>query len=224
MTITHDGKVGIGTDAPGAPLEVQNSDVIGSVLDISNPSANNNTVGMNIQLGPPANATNDFVRFRNGGGTIVGSIKGNAGGVQYNTTSDRRLKSNIRTFEQGLPLVMEMRPAIYERISIPGVDEVGFIAQEMYTVFPQIVTGTPDKPVETPMMLDYGKLTPVLVAAIQEQQAMIEDYRTQVNELLQKDQVIQDELTELKKEFESYKTGIEARLAAIENNSITQSK
>jgi hypothetical protein len=65
-------------------------------------------------------------------------------------------------------LVNEIKAREYERISNPGHKEIGFIAQELYEVFPQIVSGTPEQAIEDPMTVDYGKLTPVLLAAIQE--------------------------------------------------------
>ena len=47
----------------------------------------------------------------------------------------------------------------------------GFIAQELYEIFPNAVT----KPANAEDMwsVDYGKVTPLLVKAIQEQQATI---------------------------------------------------
>ena len=48
----------------------------------------------------------------------------------------------------------------------------GFIAQELYEIFPNAVT----KPANAEDMwsVDYGKVTPLLVKAIQEQQKTIE--------------------------------------------------
>ena len=191
MTITEEGAVGIGTTSPDTRFNVTDANISGAVATIENTTINSNGIGLIVVAGPPVNPSNQFVRFKDGDGTTVGSIAGNgAGGVVYNTTSDRRLKSNIRSFEHGMPLLMQIRPTIYERNSKPGVDEIGFIAQEMYEVYPQIVSGTPDQPVDNPMMVDYGRLTPVLVAAIQEQQhtieqqqRMIEAYQMQINAL-----------------------------------------
>jgi hypothetical protein len=204
MTITEEGAVGIGTASPDTRLDVSEVNPSGAVATIQNGSISNNGIGLIVQAGPLVNPTNQFIRFKDGDGTIIGSVAGDgAGGIQYNTTSDRRLKTDIRTFGHGLPLLMQMRPAIYQRKSKPGLDEIGFIAQEMYDVFPQIVTGTPDQPVDNPMMVDYGRLTPVLVAAIQEQQHILDQQK--------------DEIAALKKELDTYRKDTETRLVALEN-------
>jgi hypothetical protein len=101
-----------------------------------------------------------YLIFKDGDGSFIGTISGNnSGRVQFNTTSDRRLKQNIRPYRDGLKLVREILPRKYERTSNPRIEEVGFIAQEHYEVFPVAVAGTPDDPIETPMMVDYSKLT-----------------------------------------------------------------
>ncbi|MDX1407444.1 MAG: hypothetical protein R3330_04905, partial [Saprospiraceae bacterium] len=77
--------------------------------------------------------------------------------------------------------VSQLRPRIYEMKSCPGSDQIGFLAQELFDILPTVVAGSPDAPVEDPMMVDYGKITPVLVAAIQEQQAVIEQLSARIN-------------------------------------------
>jgi hypothetical protein len=48
-------------------------------------------------------------------------------------------------------------------------DFVGFVAQELQTVIPEVVTGDPEKQ----LGVDYGSLVAVAFKAIQEQQALI---------------------------------------------------
>ena len=68
-----------------------------------------------------------------------------------------------------LGMISEIQPRVYRRIANPDKLEYGFIAQELYEVFPQAVSGTPEGDVNTePMGVDYGQLTPLLVKAIQE--------------------------------------------------------
>ena len=54
----------------------------------------------------------------------------------------------------------------------------GFIAQELYEIFPNAVT----KPAKAEDMwsVDYGKVTPLLVKAVQDQQKTIETLKTTV--------------------------------------------
>ena len=59
-----------------------------------------------------------------------------------------------------------------------GTGELGLrrvrVPQELQQVLPTMVGGSPtDDPEESPMTVDYGRITPVLVAAIKEQQEII---------------------------------------------------
>ena len=178
-------RVGVGTDAPTAVLHIQENDVSGKIALIENQNTGTNADGLQIKLGPASNptGTNAYIGFRDGGGSVIGSITGDgAGGTNFNTTSDRRLKTSIRDFENGLELVKKIRVREYERISNPELKEIGFIAQELYEVIPQIVSGTPDQPIEDPMAVDYGKLTPLLLAAIQELAEKQEKIESQMEE------------------------------------------
>jgi septal ring factor EnvC (AmiA/AmiB activator) len=58
--------------------------------------------------------------------------------------------------------------------STPGRNETGFIAQQLYTVFPEVVRVGGLNPATDSWMVDYGRVTPLLTRAIQEQQAEIE--------------------------------------------------
>lgn len=58
------------------------------------------------------------------------------------------------------------------------------IAQELKLVYPFAVTGKPDGDVnEAPMQVDYGKLTPVLAAAIKELKVQHDELKTQFDAL-----------------------------------------
>ena len=164
-------RVGIGTDAPGAALHLIDDNSSGRIALIENQNTGNGADALAIRTGPASNPTaaNQFIAFRDNSGGLVGSVTGDgSGGINFNTTSDRRLKMNIEDFQNALEMVNKIKTREYERKSKPGEKEIGFIAQELFEVYPEIVSGTPDQPVEDPMTVDYGKLTPVLVAAIQE--------------------------------------------------------
>lgn len=184
-------RVGVGTDAPDATLHMMDDDAAGRIALIENINTGNNADALAIKLGPTANptSTNAYIAFRDGDNTVIGSITGDgSGGTNFNTTSDRRLKMNIQDYKGALSMVNKIQPRIYERISNPGHEEIGFIAQELYEVLPQVVSGTPDQAIEDPMSVDYGKLTPVLIAAIQE--------LSEQNELLKKQLESQGKLIE----------------------------
>ena len=110
-------------------------------------------------------------------GSLHGSVTVTAGGVAFNTTSDERLKENIRPSARGLVEVMKIQVSDYNYKSSPDRAETGFIAQQLNTVFPNAVTVGGENPAENPWTVDYGRITPVLVKSIQEQQQLIEELK-----------------------------------------------
>lgn len=115
-------------------------------------------------------ATNgNYIRFYDADTSTTGSIRGvNATTLAYNTSSDARLKKNVRELEGGLATVLKMKPRRFTWKKTEQED-IGFLAQELRQVYPGVVSGDPNGDVKIdPMQVEYGKLTPVLVAAIQE--------------------------------------------------------
>jgi len=171
------GDVGIGIGNPIYRIDVADDVNNGYVARFRNSNTTSASKGIIIQTGPNTNPTSSsyYVLFLDGNGTNIGGVRGNGGGgTMYSTTSDRRLKQNIKTFDKGLATLEKINPAIYQMKSSPTQDEIGFIAQELQKVMPLVVGGNPTDDVdESPMTVDYGRITPVLVAAIKEQQEII---------------------------------------------------
>ncbi len=189
MIVESGGDVGIGTSNPTYKLHVVDNGGPTEVAMFNNTDKGTDSDGIIVRAGPDVNPGGgiDYMIFYYGDGTTVGVIDGNgSGGITYNTTSDRRLKTKIRNYTGALEKVNEIKVRKYERKSLPGKEEIGFIAQELQKVYPQAVSGSPDSDVETdPMMVDYGRLTPLLVRAIQEQQKMIEELKKEIGLLKQ---------------------------------------
>jgi hypothetical protein len=111
-----------------------------------------------------------------------GSIVASDTGVTYNTTSDRRLKKDIETITDGTDKLMAMNPVTHGWKADPEADAVhGFIAQEMIDIVPEAVSGDPES--DDMMSMDYGRITPVLVAALQDAHKKIAGLETRLNEL-----------------------------------------
>ena len=127
------------------------------------------------------NATGNAIEFwRNA--SQVGSVSVTSSGTTYNTTSDRRLKDNIATITDGTEKLMAMNPVTHTWINDPSADAVhGFIAQEMQEIVPEAVSGEPEG--EEMMSMDYGRITPVLVAALQDAMKEITALKERVAEL-----------------------------------------
>ena len=99
--------------------------------------------------------------------------------------SDYRLKEDKQDFD-ALEVVSSINAYDF---AWKGTDqrEFGFMAHEMQSVLPYLVTGKKDQVDENgqPVIqrVNYAKLTPILLKAIQQQQEMIEKLQQQVQEL-----------------------------------------
>ena len=114
-----------------------------------------------------------YIYFQSNG-TTIGSIARVAAtsAVVYNTTSDERLKTNIADASPVLDKLMDVKVRQYDWIDGDLHQDAGFIAQELEPILSGIVTK--GKTEEDMWQLDYSRLTPYLVKAMQEQQTFIE--------------------------------------------------
>ena len=96
--------------------------------------------------------------------------------VQYNTSSDYRLKENITALTGSLARVVQIKPSSFNFIIEPSKLMEGFIAHELQEVVPVAVSGEKDGMYTkgehsgsmNPQGVDAGKVTPLLTGAIQE--------------------------------------------------------
>lgn len=212
MRITSTGNLGIGTSTPGNKLSVQEGTATTSIAFFSN-LGSTAPQGIQIKLGATTIESDDvFIKFLDGNGTTVGSISGTStpNGVSYNTISDARLKENIRNTHYGLKELISLPVRDYNFIG-SSADTSGFIAQELYDVYPIAVSVGGEDPHEKPWGVDYGKLTPLIVKSIQEQQLQIEELKN-VNIALNAENIelknlisrIEKHYSELKTEFSMF--------------------
>ena len=113
----------------------------------------------------------------------VGNISSTTSVTSYNTTSDYRLKEDFKDFT-GLDKICNIK--IYDfKWKSDGTRMGGVIAHELQEILPYAVTGEKDALYEDgkPKMqsVDYSKIVPSLVKAIQEQQAQIEELKALIN-------------------------------------------
>lgn len=103
-------------------------------------------------------------------GTGIGSIsQTSASSVAFNTTSDRRLKENIHTTQSGLQKLNKINVYDYNYITDPMKTQVqGFLAQDLYKIYPQAVSVGGDDPKTQPWQVDYSKIVPLLVKSVQD--------------------------------------------------------
>ncbi len=104
-------------------------------------------------------------------GALVGSIKLASAGTSYLTTSDYRLKQSIVPMENAIDRLRALKPCRFAFKTAPECIVDGFIAHEVASVVPEAVNGQKDAVDEAgdivPQALDFGRLVPVLVAAVQ---------------------------------------------------------
>ena len=145
--------------------------------------------GLQVDQGFSAGFSRNYIAFGATEDTLQGSIVSTTGvGVQYNTSSDYRLKDNIRPLSGGLDRVMRLKPCEWNW-KINGSAGVGFIAHEVQAERPQAVSGEKDGvnadglPVYQGMDASY--LVADLTAAIQELKALVDAQAVEIAVLKQ---------------------------------------
>jgi len=118
--------------------------------------------------------------YVNGG--YVGGISTNGSTTNYAVASDYRLKDDFKDFN-GLDLVSKIKTYDYEYKSDKS-RSYGVIAHELQSVISYAVTGIKDG--ERMQGVDYSKIVPVLVKAIQEQQSQIDILKQEIINLKNK--------------------------------------
>ena len=155
------------------------------------PSASNSSIRMQNSSGTLIgwyycdNAANQGFLTTSGGWSFKVDNSGNATATGNVTAySDVRLKENIQPLENSLDKVMRLRGVSYTRKDT-GSHEIGVIAQEVEDVIPEFVhisdgVATDENALADVRSVDYGRMVSVLIEAIKEQQAQIEELKEAV--------------------------------------------
>jgi hypothetical protein len=114
-----------------------------------------------------------------GNAKVVGQIIANSSNLSAGVTcsSDIRYKKDITPLTNALNNIMQLRGVNYfwktkefPEKQFPDTKQIGFIAQELEKVYPEVVFTDKDGY----KSVDYSRLTPILVEAIKEQQKIIQ--------------------------------------------------
>jgi hypothetical protein len=188
LAINGNGRVGINTTQPGSPLQVHSnttySNGITPIIKISD-----NYKLWNIGLGDDGDRfsiasedyTERFTIMKSNGNVGVGTTSpsyklqvGMAGdGTQaranaWNLLSDARLKKDLTGLTNSLDMVEKINGYYYYwNTGIDKTRQVGFSAQELKEVIPEVVSEGDDGY----LSVEYGKMTPLLIEAIKELKA-----------------------------------------------------
>jgi hypothetical protein len=182
---TGNGNSAFGQDALANNSTGANNTAIGRESLAGNLTGSNNTaLGAYSSVGSFTNATaigyeatataDNMIRLGNGSVTLI------QGKVGFTQESDTRIKKNIVNSSYGLATVLKLRPVEYNLTS-NDLKQVGFIAQEVQKLVPEVVTGKEGDLSKGEILgITYSNLVPVLTKAIQEQQKQIEDQNAKI--------------------------------------------
>lgn len=212
MTLDRNGYLGIGTATPVANLHVYDAtnSINGCRLALTQASGGSsifdgmavictspNSYVWNYENGFMAFGTNNSYRMfidsagRVGMGTTSPSQKLTVAGNicatgSIGTCSDVRYKKDISPLSSALKNVLSLQGVSYhwKTDEFPGKEfpkdrQIGLIAQEVERIYPEVVqTGS-----DGYKSVDYGRLTPILIEAIKEQQQEIDELKSLVKSL-----------------------------------------
>ena len=185
LVVLKNGNVGIGNSDPQGQLFVQQSQVgvttaSGIYVDWSGDNWKTYHSGSHYSF---ANM-----------GVRRAYVEDNTG--NYVQPSDKNLKTNIETLPNVMDGVLRLNPVsyVYKSSSDPSASTLGFLAQEVGEVFPDVIRyaedGTPG--------LAYDLFSILSIKAIQEQQAMIDNQQVHIAEQEEQIELLRNELNAVK--------------------------
>ncbi|MEL6802553.1 MAG: tail fiber domain-containing protein, partial [Bacteroidota bacterium] len=125
-------------------------------------------------------SSNDLQLYTDNG--VVGSFDDVSG--NYTALSDARLKTNISILAGTLPLLTQLQPRRYNYRSNTKREYVGFLAQDIQELFPNVVTEVASREGgESTLLVDYNQLTVLAISSLQEQQEIIETQEERIDDL-----------------------------------------
>jgi hypothetical protein len=177
MRIDMNGNVGINTTSPGVKFEVIHSDTGNGYSDGVARFHNNTSSSMGgaavLNVRNSYNAGfGGLIKFWTASiMSSVGNISFNSGrtAVNYNTSSDYRLKEDYKDFN-ALDLTSKIKVYDFKWKNVND-RSYGVIAHELDEIVPSVVSG--DKDGEEMQSVDYSKLVPILIKSIQELEARL---------------------------------------------------
>jgi hypothetical protein len=152
------------------------------------------------------------------------TVNGKMYAKRFITSSDARLKTDIRPLNNALDTVLSLQGKQYRLIDeAVNQTDIGLIAQDVEKVLPQIVSQSEDGY----KAIDYQSLTAVLIEAMKEQQGQMTSQQEQIATLEKENAQFTGQIASLEKENTQLKTimaeqidALLARVAMLEGESL----
>jgi hypothetical protein len=187
LRIDSNGRLNIGAVAHSADINqaIINGFINSSTIPVCRFAQGSTTTTVPVIRCRHENSSNGFyIDFRTDENAVTGTIKDVSGTMTYASASDARLKNDVETIPEGLTEVLAMNPVKFTWDEKKGGNESrGFLAQELNNQYSWAVQEGGDDPYQDPWQADYGKLTPVLVKAVQELKAELDAAKARITTL-----------------------------------------
>ena len=160
-------------DSSGTVLMGQTTNPATSTLVLKVPTGTGN--GVNAQITSNTGTSYPFSNY-NASSSYVGGISCTSSATAFPTSSDKRLKKNIVDAPSAIDKILTAQVVSHDWLNDEAHVEYGFVAQDLQDTIPQAViegTDKEDGSINMPWGVDYSKIVPLLVKAIQEQQTLI---------------------------------------------------
>jgi hypothetical protein len=144
-----------------------------------------------------------YAAFTASGYGLVGQIYSNTSTTTYATTSDKRLKTPLRSWSLG-DKFDDIPIGEFNWLKDGSVGH-GTLAQDLYKIYPDAVHKGNDKDVSDPYMVDYGKLTVPLIAEVKSLRSRVKTLESRTQELESNQATVLEAINQLKAEFNQYK-------------------
>jgi len=162
-------------DATGT-IQIGEATTNASARTLSLKVASGGATGVAAQIASDSGTSYPWSNY-NTSGTYVGGITCTSSATAFATSSDVRLKKDIKDAPSAVEKIKAARVVSHEwKAEDTAPVEFGFVAQELIKVVPQAVIEGKDKEdggIEIPWGIDYSKLVPLLVKTIQELEARL---------------------------------------------------
>jgi len=209
LTIDSSGNVGINCNSPSSiyKLDVNGTFNVSGVSFFNGAASVKKSIGLNtfhltnpVQFqfvcspttgGGVESNTLHLIKYgpTSGTGTVIFSIPETTGNMHYSgniyasnviARSDLRKKTNITTIQDPLEKIQQMRGVYYNKKD-EKTRNVGFIAQHLETVLPEVVHTNPTD--EGYKSVSYGNITAVLIEGMKSQQSTIASMLSSISTL-----------------------------------------